>query len=527
MQKYIKPSLDRNQQTLLRETLEESLPNEHPVRSLDYILGLFDFSEWECEYPGGGRPSYTPQDMCRLLIYGNMCGIKSSRKLEYACLNNRDFIWLMRGLAPDHDTIADFRKKYKHRFKGIFRESVRIGLEAGIISMRQLAVDGSRVMSNSGRRVTGNREDLEKMLVEIDSKIEKLLREAAEEDKIEDEIFGVSESPNRLTGDLADLRKREEILRKAHDRVMKKAERADSKGKSGNVKRVPLTDPDSDVMKCKEGGFAPNYNVHVAVDCESGMIVANGVDDEHADAGHLEKMCEESMEVTGTQVEQVLADSAYSTTENLEYLEGRGIDACMPPLHTSEIKKKKNKKTKPWPDNVPQVGVSVDGCPVDGARIPLNKDNYFDKSAFRYNEEKDCYICPMGYEMPMRNSVRRRRRKNKVQTRYLCHDCRNCPFKPVCSPGEHNRSISCNSDRKIHERHKLRMENPKHKDNYKVRQQTVEPVFGIIKEIQGLRRFLMRGLESVTAEWSIASTAVNVRKLINKLDHVVAYAESR
>ena len=52
MQKYIRPTLDRNQQTLLRETLEESLPKDHPVRSVDYILGLFDFSEWECEYPG-------------------------------------------------------------------------------------------------------------------------------------------------------------------------------------------------------------------------------------------------------------------------------------------------------------------------------------------------------------------------------------------------------------------------------------------------------------------------------------------
>ena len=526
MEKYIKAALDRDQQTLLRQTLEESIPKDHPVRSVDFIVELFDFREWESEYPGGGRPSYAPQDMCKLLIYGGMVGIKSSRKLEYACLNNRDFIWLMRGLAPDHDTIAEFRQRNKPRFREIFKESVRVGIEAGIISMRRVAIDGTRVLSNSSRWGTGNQEEIEKMLLEVDTKIEKMLGEAEIEDREEDDLFGKGESPNRLSGDLADLKKREEILRKAHDRVVKKVEKARKEGRSDENKRVPVTDPDSDVMKCKGGGYAPNYNAHIAVDCGSGMIVANGVDDEHRDTEHLEKMCAESIETTGMQIEQVLADSGYSTTENLEYLEEKSIDAYIPPVNTSE--KKKKKKKKPWPDDIPKVGISADGSPVDGSGIPLNKDGYFDKSAFRYDHEKDCYICPMGHEMPRCSGSRRRRKKTKVtQFRYRCFKCRNCQFKPVCTSSRHNRSISRNSDARIHEIQRIKMGDPAGKEVYKFRRQTVEPVFGVIKEIQGLRQFLMRGLESVRTEWDIASTTINVRRLIKHFDRVLAYADAK
>ena len=518
MKKYITPAIDRDQQTLLRETLEESLPDGHPVRSLDFIIEHFDFEKWECEYAGGGRPAYTPQDMCKLLIYGSMVGINSSRKLEYACMNNRDFIWLLRGLAPDHDTIANFRKKYKPRFKEMFKESVRVGIEAGIISMRRIAIDGSRVLSNSARRGTADKEKIERLLENIDSKIEKILADAASEDRIEDDLFGTGESPNILSGELADAKKRKELLEKALERVLKKAERAEREGKPSENKRVPLTDPDSDVMKCKDGGFAPNYNVHIAVDCESGMIVANGVDDEHRDVEHLEKLCEESMATTGKEIEQVLADSDYTSTENLEYLDDRGIDACMPPYQTSE--RKREKKKPPWPDGVPRVGASVDGDLIDGPGLPLNANGQFDKSAFRYDKGINCYICPMGHKLRKYTNRKRRRKHPKIQYSYKCGECNNCQFKPLCAPGGHNRSISRNSDAHVHERHALRMKDSQRKEMYKLRARTVEPVFGIIKEAHRLRRFLTRGMESVKAEWAIASTAINIRKLINNIDFV-------
>jgi transposase len=514
METFIRAALDRDQQTMFRETLEESIPANHAVRMIDEIVDMMQFEKWEREYQGGGRPSYAPRDMLKLFVYGNMQGVRSSRKLEYACMNNKDFIWLMRGLEPDHDTISEFRRRNAERFKEMFKETVRIGLESNLISMRSLAIDGSRVRSNSSRWHTVDERRIEEMLEEVEARMEEMIHKADEEDKAEDDLYGKGGSPNRLPSDLADLRKRKERLEKAYERVKEKARRAKEAGHRSDGKRVPLTDTDSDVMKCKEGGFAPNYNVHLAVDTKSGMIVSEGVSDEHTDGGHLQALCEASVENTGIKTEQVIADSAYTTVENLEYLEGKGIDACMPPIHTSS--RKRSRKEAEWPEDVPTEAVRSDGEKIDATVIPRDSNGKFDKSAFAYDESRDSYICPLGHEMFKYGKIVKKRRRPQVMYRYKCGECSHCQFKSVCTVGVY-RTIYRNKDASVHERHMKKMQNIDRQITSRIRGQTVEPAFGTIKEIHRLRMFLTRGLESVKNEWTITSIAYNVRKLIKQM----------
>ena len=520
MKKFIEAAQDRDQQSLFQQTLEESISANHPVRAIDAVVELFDFIKWENEYSGGGRPSYSPHDMVKLFIYGNMNGILSSRKLEYACKNNKDYIWLMKGLEPDHDTIADFRKRNRKRFKEMFLETVRVGMEAGIISMRSLAIDGSRVRSNSSRWGTKNEKEIEKLLLDVESRIEVLIDKAEEEDEREDDLFGEGVSSNGLSAEMADLKRRQDILKKAFERIKKKTAKAKARGEKADKKRVPVTDPDSDVMKSKDGGYEPNYNVHVAVDSESRMIVSEGVNDEHTDAGHLRSLYEESCDATGIGTKQVLADSAYSTTENLEYLNDNGIDACMPPLQSGFAK---SSKDKIWPDDIPYEATDVEGNRIDGRKIPRNSKGKFDKSAFRYCEEEDLYQCPMGFKMRRISNTVNRKNKPKVVYRYKCKECANCQFKPVCTDAP-ARTINRNEDAWIHERHNMRFNSHERRKASRLRGAVVEPVFGIIKNIHRLRMFMTRGLESVETEWTIASTAYNVRKLINHMNKTPAPA---
>ncbi|MCK4518145.1 IS1182 family transposase [Candidatus Babeliales bacterium] len=529
MKTFIEPPSDRYQQAFFRETIDDSIPSDHPVRAVDFIVEQFDYSGWLTEYSGGGRPSYPPCEMCKLIIYGNMVGINSSRKLEYVCLNNKDFIWLLNGYAPDHDTIADFRKRYAHRFKEIFKQTVVIGINTGIVSMRRIAVDGTRVKSNSSRWKTKKASDIEKMLSELDSRIDGILKSAADQDQRENDLFGNCITPNKLPKELADLKKRQELLKKAFKKVKEKSERAVKTGSASKEKaaekRVPITDPDSDVMKNKDGGFAPNYNAHLAVDCESGMIVAQGVTNEHVDAGHLQPACEEAIEATGITAEQVLADSAYSTTENLEYLEERGIDACIPPMHSNPHKDREKKQR--WADDVPRTLKHRDGSDVDGAAMPRDSEGKFDKSAFKYDEQNDCYICPLGHSVKrFGKTTDKRQHPPKIRYRYRCGDCGDCSFRPVCTTDPRGRTISRNEDAFIHERHKARMHAPHRKDKYKLRRQTVEPTFGIMKDIHNMRRFLTRGMKGVRIEWSIASVAFNVKKLVKHINGNVITLDS-
>ncbi len=513
MKVFIEPRLDRFQHTFLRESLDESIGSDNPVRVYDFVLSRHDWAEWEGEYPGGGRPSYPPDVMCKLLVYGYSRGIRSSRQLEYACRNNRDFIWLMSGLTPDHDTIADFRRRYIRRFKGVFRTTVAACVEAGLVDMKHVAVDGTRVEANNSRRKTGTSSGLKLMLKAIDDRIEKILREAEAEDRREDELYGEGVSPNDLPDELKDLTKRKDILEKALRKARAKTEGAKGmKGKrkdDAENKRVPYTDPDADVMKDKKGGFAPNYSPWIAGDGKCGIIVGEGVTNDHSDAPHFRGAIEEAEESTGLEVEQALADGNYPTTENLEYCEEKGIDPCMAPLKTN-LERKATKCKHPWPDDVPERAVHADGGTVDGRSKPRGKNGRFDKSAFVYDEKNDRYICPLGHPLTRSGGVRGKR------AMYQCKKCEGCPFAKVCTSSKSKRrAVGREADAAIHERHALRMLDDKKLEDYKLRRRTVEPVFGTIKGPQALRRFLLRNLDYVRGEWSIASAAFNIKRFAN------------
>jgi len=122
MKTFIGSVVDRTQYALLQETLEDSITRDHPVRVLDWVLDRMDWSEWIARYPGGGRPAYPPDVMVKLLAYAYMTGMRSSRIIEHACRNSMDFMWLMSGRKPDHDTIASFRRENIERFVDVFQD---------------------------------------------------------------------------------------------------------------------------------------------------------------------------------------------------------------------------------------------------------------------------------------------------------------------------------------------------------------------------------------------------------------------
>lgn len=534
MSMFVGPVLDRNQHCFLQPTLEESIAADHPVRVFDFVLDQYDWSQWRAGYPGGGRPAYPPELMCKLLVYGYSMGMRSSRTLEHACGNSRDFIWLMSGRVPDHDTIADFRRQHRPEFKEVFRASVAACVEAGMVSLKHLVVDGTRVAASNGRQQTRTAEQIEAMLKQLEERLEKILAEAEAKDREEDDLFGRQTSPHRLPKELKDVRHQQAVLKRALEKVQEKMARAERRGVSQEeqaAKRVPVTDPDSEVMKGKHGDFGPNYGPYVGVDEKDMVIVSEGVTAEHTDDGHLQPAMEEAEETTGQAIEQVQADAAYPTPANLEYCEEAGIDPCMAP-HASSLERPSAGAAAPvWPDDVPAQVTGADGSMVDGSALPRSPKGQFCKSAFRYDEARDCYFCPRGEVLRPTSSYQRQLKDGTTtETPYRCSACRGCPWGLVCTKQKHGRVIKRGENEEIYARHARRMEDPQRRADYKLRRQTVEPVFGILKEALKLRRFLLRGLEGVRAEWSLACAAFNLRRLarVLRLDGLrVRYALAR
>src|SRR5215213_11704755 len=107
---------DRQQVHLLPARVEDYVEENNPVRFLDVFVDGLDLRGQGFKFPkvnaqGKGHPAYRPGDLLKLYLYGYLHGVRSSRKLEKECQRNLEVMWLLRQLAPDFKTIADFRKE--------------------------------------------------------------------------------------------------------------------------------------------------------------------------------------------------------------------------------------------------------------------------------------------------------------------------------------------------------------------------------------------------------------------------------
>ncbi len=149
--------LPRDQILLFPETLGDRIPQDHSVRLFAEILDTLDWSSWERHYVlVAGQPPIHPKIMAGVILYGLTHGMRSSRRLEWACTNAVDFMWLVEGRTIDHSTLCDFRTKFKRELEDLFRQIGRVAMHLGLISLNQVALDETRVKANSSPHSTAS-----------------------------------------------------------------------------------------------------------------------------------------------------------------------------------------------------------------------------------------------------------------------------------------------------------------------------------------------------------------------------------
>jgi transposase len=514
--------LPRDQILLFRETLGDRIPENHTVRLFAEILDGLDWSSWEQHYVlVAGQPPIHPKVMGGAILYGLTHGLRSSRRLEWACGNAIDFMWLVEGRTIDHSTFCDFRTKFKRELKDLFRQIGRVAMHLGLISLNQVALDGTRVRANSSPHATASAKTLEERLKVLDEQIEKMLAEADHVDQQDKDLFGDSVSGHTLPVELAELQKRQEKLHKALEAANKAdARRAKRKSTSKRAAKVPVADPDSAIMPNKEGGYAPNFNPIATADGVCGMIVDADVLDEMKEGETAIPTVERIESTFGRQPGQFLADSTFATGSNLSALAERGIEAVMPVEQTKlpdENPADRSDPTQPVPE-------------ADWPKLPRRaQTKKLDRAAFVYDEKKDCYHCPLGRALAFSGMKMQARDTGEASAYrvYTCGSCEGCGLASACLQGKSKRR-TVSHDQHEAERRKvaLRLKTESGKKTYARRAHLAETPNGFIKDVLGLRQFLLRGLDKVRTEWLWACTAFNIRKLliaIEKLRAEVAF----
>jgi transposase len=346
----------------------------------------------------------------------------------------------------------------------------------GMVSVGTIAIDGTKLKANASYRRTKRGKDLDRELEVIEREIESILKESEAVDNREDEQMGEDESPYEVPLELRGREELRERLRRAKERLLVQGS-----------KEINLTDAEATTML--HGGYRaePSYNGQVAVEESHGVIVAATLSSNPADYEAMTELVGQTEENTGDKPLEVLGDSGFSSYENLQYLEEKGIEGYIPDQGMESLRK--------------------------GSR----RHDEFHRSRFRYDQGEDQYICPMGRFLPYQGLLKR---QGKPAIRiYRCPDCPECGRKSECTRAAY-RTISLDPREHLMRKMRTRLETPEGRKKYSKRKYVVEPVFGDMKFNRKMAGLLLRGKLKARGEFLIMCIAHNLRKIGKYLSYI-------
>lgn len=496
----------QHQSFLLPPSLEELITPNHPVRVVNDIINKIDLRLLINQYEGGGRASYHPAMLLKVVVYSYLVNIYSSRKMETAIQENIYLMWLSGMQKPDHNTLNRFRsERLKHTLKHIFVQVVQLLAEQGLVSLKEVYVDGTKLEANAnkysfvwGNAIKNNKEKIKQQLDDLwqyaldVAKEEKGLPEPPPFDKIDAEkvketvaqIQAVLDSKAEVS---SKVKQKLNYAKKNWPAALDKYEQQEKilAGRNSYSK----TDHDATFMRMKEdhmknGQLKPGYNLQVSSNNQ--YIVDYSIHQTTTDTTTFASHLNQHKEQYGKHPEVVTADAGYGSEENFHYMEDNKIEGYV----------KYNYFDKDQHD----------------AYI---KHHPFATGQLYYNKEQDKYYCPMGQQMVNRGTSVKTTATGFTQTitRYTAANCEGCPLRVGCHKGKANRTIEVNHRLNEYKQQATeRLTSEKGIYYRKRRPVDVEPVFANIKHNHGFRRFMLRGKEKVAIEAGLLALAHNLRK---------------
>src|ERR1700691_5633001 len=191
--------IDRDTDFLLPPSVDEWLPQRHLARFVVEVIEGLDLRAMSGSYRGSGEASYPPQLLLGLIIYGYATGVFSSRKLERATYDSVAFRFIAANQHPDHDTIANFRRRFLPQIEALFVQVLGVAREMGVLKLGTVALDGTKIHANASRHSALSYEHASKIEAQLKAEVAELLAkaEAADQDDVPDGMSILEELERR------------------------------------------------------------------------------------------------------------------------------------------------------------------------------------------------------------------------------------------------------------------------------------------------------------------------------------------
>jgi transposase len=319
--------INRDQLTMAQIDVEHLIDEHHPARGIWEVTSGLDLSRYEAairtRQGEAGRSAWPPQLLLAVWLYGYSQGITSARELERQMEYEPGLMWLTAMTVINHHTLSDFRIDHGEALTDLFAQLLVILTDAGLVKMRLVAHDGTKIRSQAGvdsfRREATLRERLEqaRKLVEEDpcvegggSKRQQAAQQRARRERLE-----------RAESALEQLKK---IQADIPDAEQPDAEQPDAEQKE----RVRVSHSEAEARRMKHGdnAIAPSYNAQLSTDADSGVIVGVQLSQSANDSHELNPAMEQIRRNLGRLPEQVVADGGFTNRESIRRMAERAID---------------------------------------------------------------------------------------------------------------------------------------------------------------------------------------------------------
>jgi transposase len=497
-------------QLFLPMDLEDDIPPQHVVRVVNEAINRLDDEIFAVAYPGGGRDSYHPKMLTKVIIYAYTQRIYSSRQIAKAVRENITFMWIAGRQRPDFRTINRFRsKRMKDVLETIFTDVLQLLAEEKYIKLEHYFVDGTKIEANAnrytfvwGKAVVNQKAKLQEKVQTLFATIEEAEKQE-EQDRGGQDLIELGEASS-LTSDKLEAAVQQleaKLQAKPEDKPLRKAVSTLRKDLLPRLQKYEAqqeilggrnsyskTDPDATFMRMKEdhmrnGQLKPGYNVQIGT--ENQFIIGYSLHQRPTDTRclkpHLEKVKAALGKLPGT----LIADAGYGGEENYAYLENEQIEALV------KYSTYHKEKTKKWQKDISKF------------------ENW------QYDEAEDTWTCATGRKLVFRYESKETTESGfEIRKRhYRSVSCEGCPLKSACTKAQGDREISVSLQYlryKQQVKEKLRSE----EGHELAVRRMIEPesVFGQIKNNRGFRRFLLRGLPKVSLEVGWLALAHNLIK---------------
>jgi transposase len=467
---------NRGQITLLPPSIEDYVQETNPVRAIDAYVKTLDLEKLGFQNTSGGicagQPTYPPEALLKLYLYGYINKVRSSRRLERETYRNLEVIWLMEGLCPSYKIIGDFRKNNSKALTATNRDFVLLCKELQLFGAETLGVDGSFFKADASKDSIYNADQLDQQLRQLEQKINTYQEQLAQKDEADNQAGLGSLVEDQQLGEKIAALKEKQATKKALQKQLQES----------NDKQVSTLDPDARLLN-KRGQTIAGYDVQIAVDAKNKLIVAETVTQDDNDTHQLMPMTSKAQDILESTNLSVLADSGYYEGNQIKQCEDQNIIAYIAIPDKSKAIKAQGRYTR---------------------------------DQFIFDSETDSYRCPQDKPLKRYGTARFISNKRHVRYRSKVSACKQCPVRSLCLTDKATvKELMRWEHEDVVERHQLRMQDSKGK--MRERSTLAEHPFGTLKRRAGWDHFLMRGLEKSKGEFSLMVLGYNFTRVLNIL----------